>query len=110
MSRCSEKYPSWKAEKENTMDFLDELLKDAPIWDWIANQFPRSPEEAKDGIWYDGERFLCKTSAIAEGLADWMEAITSMLIHTSYYNPEEDEQENCVDRYTGWYDVYVDGT
>ena len=100
-------YYKFHTEKENMMDKLDELLMDAPIWDWIADRFPRSPEEAAEGIWYDGGNFLCKTEAQAEGLADWMANLTGIEINTSYYDPEEDERHGETDRYTGWYSVYV---
>lgn len=93
----------FETERENTMDILDELLKEASVWDWIAERFPKSPEEAKDGIWYDGDQFLCRTEAQADGVADWMDIIAGVETATGYYDPEEDERNGETNRYTGWY-------
>lgn len=96
-------YLKFHTEKKNTMDNLDELLKDAPVWDWIAERFPKSPDTAKDGIWYDGDEFLCRTDAQVEGIADWMANVAGLETATGYYDPEEDQRNGETDQRTGWY-------
>ena len=50
----------------------------------------------------DGEVILCKEEKTAELIADILSAAEEDIC-TGYYDPEEDEQDGCVDSYTGLY-------
>ena len=63
-------------------------------------------------IWSTGDEILCKTESAADALADMFEGLYAasnedVLVNTGYYDPEEDERNGEVDRYTGWWYVYV---
>lgn len=60
-------------------------------------------------VWYyaDADEILCRSEDLAEMIANIIESISGeKLAHTGYYDPEEDERDDCVDGRTGWY--YVD--
>lgn len=60
-------------------------------------------------IWTDGSEILCKTEAMADAIADLIDAVEGEPVaHTGSYDPEEDERNDCVDNYTGWYYVDLD--
>ena len=52
------------------------------------------------------DEILCDTEAMAEGVADLLEALGFSYVRTGYYDPVEDERNGEVDDYTGWW--YVD--
>lgn len=48
--------------------------------------------------------FLFDTEEKANAMADVMELAGAEYINTGYYDPEEDERDGCVDKFTGkWY-------
>lgn len=59
----------------------------------------------KVGIWHSGTELLFNTEERAEAIADFLEALGVENVSTGYYDPEEDERNNEVDKYTGWYYV-----
>lgn len=73
------------------------------------------PDAPSDDIkfWADKDMILCRTEILADAIADLIEAVSAAqgvetLVRTSYYDPDEDEREGCVDKYTGWWCVDVD--
>lgn len=62
--------------------------------------------DTKHGIHFEENELLCKTKTQAEGIADLFEDLGFQDVRTGYYDPKEDEKNNEVDKYTGWY--YVD--
>lgn len=75
----------------------------------IVSLLPESPEDSKRSIWIsnkgmDGE-ILCKSEAVADAIADFLEELGFDEVTTGYYDPEEDERSGEVDRLTGWHYV-----
>lgn len=60
--------------------------------------------------WFDGEEILCKTSEVAELVANIIDAVCGeAYTNTGYYNPEEDASEPYGPfKTTGWYYISVD--
>ena len=72
----------------------------------LLHSMPRKPEDAECGYWSDGEEIVCKTESLANIMADSMEELyPGISAATAYYDPVEDENDDCVDEYTGWWTV-----
>ena len=82
------------------------------VFDQITAKLPKDPvtNGRQNLVWYDehGDEIICRTSAIAELIADILDSVSGEPeSHTGYYNPEEDILElKGPFRTTGWY--YVD--
>lgn len=81
--------------------------------DWFKEITDRLPDYSEEIIWTGGNEILVKTESEANALADTLELLyrsqgEDILINTGYYDPEEDEKNEEVDRYTGWWYVNVD--
>lgn len=79
------------------------------LFNFLYTYLPRDPSDDVD-VWADGEMIMCRTEDIADAIADAVERIDKAqeidtLIHTGYYDPDEDERDGCVDKYTGWWYV-----
>lgn len=65
-------------------------------------------------IWGDGgTEILVKTESAANTIADLLEGLyraqgEDVLINTGYYDPVEDERNNEIDSYSGWWYVNID--
>jgi hypothetical protein len=79
----------------------------------IVERLPKEPYDystinpKKYRIWTCGDEILCKSEAIADAIADLLEAMGYEDVTTGYYDPEEDAKHNEVDRLTGWHWVSV---
>lgn len=60
-------------------------------------------------VWTTGEAIMCRTENAAESIADIMRNVFNLDVTTGYYDPEEDEENNCVDESTGFYYVTTNG-
>ena len=85
------------------------------VWSNFVKHLPTEEDWAKDyklnsiDVWYyaDTDEILCRTEDLAEMIANIIESISGeKMAHTGYYDPEEDERDDCVDCRTSWY--YVD--
>ena len=85
------------------------------VWYKFVEHLPSEEDWYEDlgcnsiDVWYygDNDEILCRTEELAEMIADILESISGeRMAHTGYYDPEEDEKDDCVDGRTGWY--YVD--
>ncbi len=82
------------------------------MFDQIAKTLPTEPVKygREQIVWYDeeGDEIICKTSEIAELIANILDSVSGEHeSHTGYYDPQEDALEpNGPFRTTGWY--YVD--
>ena len=91
-------------------DFEEHVFKN--IWTEFVKHLPTEADWAHNSVdvWYyeDADEILCCTEELAEMIADILEGISGAerVAHTGYYDPEEDERDDCVDGRTGWY--YVD--
>lgn len=58
--------------------------------------------EAND-VWYDGDMILCRTKEMFDSFVNVLACMDIGFV-TGYYDPEEDERDDCVNEYTGcWY-------
>ncbi len=94
--------------------FIDtEDKKELARWTWEA--ITAAMDDAKESgnytankIWYEGTEILCDTEGRAEAIADFLEALGFNYVSTGYYDPVEDERNDDVGLYTGWYYVNFD--
>ena len=77
------------------------------LWDSFVDAL-QSNVENKSGFWTDGERILCKSKEQIDTVAKFFEGLGLSNIYTGYYDPEEDEIDGLVDKYTGHYYVIVE--
>ena len=85
------------------------LMKKVNWFEDITERLPDCPEGI---IWSAGDEILCKTETAANTLADMLELLyrsqgEDVCVNTGYYDPEEDERNGEVDRYTGWWYVNI---
>lgn len=80
---------------------------------WLELITERLRDYSEGDIWSPcGDEILCKTESAANALADMFECLykaqgEEILVNTGYYDPEEDERNGEVDRYTGWWYVNI---
>lgn len=79
--------------------------------DWYTEIGERLRDYSDGEVWYSGLEILCRTKEGADAIADliWQLYATDdneVVVKTGYYDPSEDERNNQVDRFTGWW--YVD--
>lgn len=91
--------------KANTTDHsipnqVDELLE------LIHTLLPNSSENSPK-FWSDGSEILTKTVEQATVIADFLETLGCEPLNTGFFNPIEDERNNEVDEFTGYYYVTV---
>lgn len=80
---------------------------------WFQEIAIRLRDYSDGDIWSAGDEILCKTESAADALADMFETLYAeqgeeVLINTGYYDPAEDERNNEMDRFTGWWYVNID--
>lgn len=90
------------------MDALMFEMMEKKTWTFLIMSLQKHEAENRRGYWTDGEEILCKTEAAAEHLANFLEDIGFDIVHTGYYDPEEDRRNNEVNDHTGWYYVNID--
>lgn len=71
------------------------------------NDIADAVEKAFQCEW-TGDEFLTETEEKADRIADFLEALGFDYAVTGYYDPEQDERDNCVDNCTGKWYVSVD--
>ena len=82
------------------------------LFDFLHTYLPRDSSDDVD-VWADGEMIMCRTEEIADAIAYSVERVDKAqefdtLTHTGYYDPDEDERDGCVNKYTGWWYVEFD--
>ena len=98
-------------------DFENHVFEN--VWDRFVRHLPTEEDWAKDeqlgrnsiDVWYyeDADEILCRSEELADMIGNIIESISGeKMAHTGYYDPKEDEMDNCVDGRTGWYYVYWD--
>ena len=85
----------------------DSVFEELDLWNLMVSHLPASPGDDAD-MWYDGKDILCRTEEIADALMAWMEEHGIGLPCSGYYDPEEDEREDCLDDHTGWWYVTME--
>lgn len=101
-------------EYQKTYSWAQDTLADLDLFAMLADRLPLSPDppvvgevEVPVDMWYDGSEYiLCRTEVMADALADWLNEFDYDAA-TGYYDPEEDERDDCVDDHTGWYYVHI---
>lgn len=99
---------------EKVCNWADDVLNETNLFEMLANKLPLSPDPPIVGevavpvdMWYDGSEYiLCRTEEMADALADWLNEFDYDAA-TGYYDPEEDQRDDCVDDHTGWYYVHI---
>jgi hypothetical protein len=81
--------------------------------DWFHEIANRLRDYSDGDAWSAGDEILCKTESAADALADMFETLYAsqgeeILVNTGYYDPVEDERNNELDRFTGWWYVNID--
>lgn len=79
---------------------------------WFEKITERLRDYSEGYIWTSGDEILCQTESAAEAIADMFETLyksqgDEILINIGHYDPEEDERNEEVDRYTGWWYVNI---
>lgn len=90
------------------MDAQTFEMVEKQTWDFLIMSLQKYQNQNRHGYWTDGDEILCKTEAVAEHLANFLEDIGFDKVHTGYYDPVEDQRNNEVDSHTGWYYVNID--
>lgn len=80
---------------------------------WFKEIADRLRDYSEGPIWSSGYEILCRTENGADALADMFETLYAsqgeyVLVNTGYYDPVEDERNNEVDSFTGWWYVNID--
>ena len=80
--------------------------------DWFEKITERLRDYSEGEVWTSGDEILCKTESAADAIADMLTILykvqgDEILVNTGYYDPQEDEKNNEVDRYTGWWYVNI---
>lgn len=98
-------------DADERYDFESHIFEN--VWYEFVKHLPQEADWARDkdsiSIWHyeDADEIMCRTEEIADRIADILEGISGEHeAHIGYYDPEEDEKDNCVDDRTGWW--YVD--
>ena len=99
-------------DADERYDFESHIFEN--VWYEFVKHLPKEEDWAKDtcnsiDVWHyeDADEILCRTEELADMIADILEGISGEHeAHIGYYDPEEDEKDNCVDDRTGWW--YVD--
>jgi len=99
-------------DEEARFDFESHIFEN--VWYEFVKHLPQEEDWANDthnsiDIWYyaDADEILCRSEELADMVANILEGISGEHeAHIGYYDPEEDEKDNCVDDRTGWW--YVD--
>lgn len=97
------------------LDYEDEDYPLEKAWEFIQGLIDKLPNVWQHDVdWTEikvatnGDELLFKYESDCEYVADLLDwcLFDSDECHTGYYDPEEDERDNCVDANTGWY--YID--
>ena len=80
---------------------------------WFNEIANRLRDYSEGPVWSSGYEILCKTEDGADALADMFETLYAsqgedILVNTGDYDPVEDERNNEVDSFTGWWYVNID--
>lgn len=78
------------------IDIIDQII------DAVGETRPR----AENDIWSDGAEILSKSKETITAIADLFDRIADNPVScTGYYDPTEDEHDECVDEHTGFHYV-----
>ena len=98
-------------DAEERVDFESHVFEN--VWYRFVKHLPQEEDYAHNSVdvWYyaDADEILCRSEELAEMIADMLDEISGEHeAHTGYYDPDEDEKDDCVDGRTGWYVVYYE--
>ena len=98
-------------DADERFDFESHVFEN--VWYRFVKHLPTEQDWANNSVdvWYyaDADEILCRSEEQAERIADILDDISGEhMAHTGYYDPEQDEKDDCVDGRTGWYVVDFD--
>ena len=98
----------WECADDETLTPVRYVDRFDTVTSLLSSLFGFLPDTNDHRIWTDGEEVLCETEQLAENIADFFDALYgTQTVNTGYYDPEEDERNNEVDRHTGFYYVTI---
>lgn len=101
-------------DAEERFDFESHVFES--VWYQFVKHLPTSEAHENDtsnviDVWYSevSDEIMCRTEELAEMIANILDGISGEHeAHTGYYDPAEDERDDCVDDRTGWFAVDYD--
>lgn len=98
-------------DADDRYDFESHVFEN--VWYKFVKHLPEEPDYKDNSIdvWYcmEADEILCRTEELCEMIADIIESISGEHeAQTGYYDPEQDEKDDCVDGRSGWYYVTYD--
>lgn len=101
-------------DAEARYDFESHIFEN--VWYEFVKHLPTPEDHENDTInaidvWYSevSDEIMCRTEELAEMIANILDGISGEHeAHTGYYDPEIDEEDDCVDDRTGWWAVDYD--
>lgn len=99
-------------DADRRFDFESHVFES--VWDNFVMHLPPEEDWATNSVdvWYyaDANEILCRSEELAEMIANIIEGISGEHeAEIGYYDPDQDEEDDCVDGRTGWYFVRQDG-
>ena len=110
-------------KKIEVLDWMDKVFGEEDIeYQKVMDYFSGGMEQwihddrIPSCIWSDGDMIMVRDEDVCEFMADWIEVHclidgepldNSSTVGTMYYDPYEDEKDDCVDEYTGWYCIDI---
>lgn len=80
--------------------------------DWFEKITERLRVYSEGEVWTSGDEILCKSESAANAIADILTTLyktqgDEIFVNIGFYDPEEDERNGEVDKYTGWWYVNI---
>ena len=81
--------------------------------EWFSLFTDRLRDYSEGEVWSDETEILCRTESAAKAITDLLWQLYNahgeeVTVRYGYYDPETDERNNELDRYSGWWYVSVD--
>lgn len=79
-------------------------MEDERVWSKLISKACELSETGSVPMWTDGEELLIGEGKLCNEIANALDCTwDGHPVRTYHYEPEEDINEQCVDKYTGWW-------